>query len=106
MALISRHWKGVARREHAEAYVRHLLDDTFPHLRGIAGFVRATILRREVEEGTEFQIVSLWESLDAIRAFAGEHLDVAVVPADVQAMMVGYDRRVQHYDVAETFEAR
>jgi heme-degrading monooxygenase HmoA len=104
--MISRHWKGVARSDQAEAYVQHLQTNTFPHLAGIAGFVRASILRREVEEGTEFQVVSLWESLDAIRAFAGDRLEVAVVPPNVQAMMVSYDARVLHYDVFHTYEAR
>lgn len=51
-----------------------------------------SILRREVGAGTEFQVVTLWESLDAITAFAAERPDVAVVPATVQAMMVGLPR--------------
>ena len=104
--MISRHWKGVARPGKAEAYESHLRGDTFPHLAGLAGFVRATILRREVAEGTEFQVVTLWHSLEAIRAFAGDHLDAAVVPPGVQAMLVRYDARVEHYEVAATYEPR
>ena len=100
MALISRHWKGVARRDRAEAYVRHLLDDTFPHLRGIPGFVRASILRREVEEGTEFQIVSLWESLDAIRAFAGDDLEKAHIAPEARALLSRWEERVTHFERA------
>lgn len=101
--MISRHWKGIARRDRAESYVGHLRRETFPGLAAIPGFVRASILRREVEEGTEFQIVTVWESWEAIRAFAGADPEEAVVPATVRAMMVGYDRRVVHYEVADTY---
>jgi len=68
--------------------------------------VGASILRREVAEGTEFQVVTVWESLDAIRAFAGPDTEVAVVPAVAQAMMVKFDRRATHYEVTHTIEAK
>ncbi|HEX7125950.1 MAG TPA: antibiotic biosynthesis monooxygenase [Thermodesulfobacteriota bacterium] len=104
--MISRHWKGIAKPGQAEAYVHHLESDTFPKLSAIPGFVRASILRRDVAAGTEFQVVTLWESLDAIRAFAGERPEVAVVPPTVQAMMVSYDAHVEHYEIADTYEPR
>jgi len=100
--VISRHWKGVAKPGQADNYIRHLRTDTFPKLSGIDGFVRASILTRPVDEGTEFLIVTEWESIDSIKAFAGEQADVAVVPPVVQAMMIDYDRTVRHYEVAET----
>jgi heme-degrading monooxygenase HmoA len=100
--VISRHWTGVARPGQAESYASHLRTATFPQLSAIAGFVRAAILRREVEGGTEFRIVTEWESLDAIRAFAGQDPEVAVVPAVVQAMMARYDRRAAHYEIVGT----
>ena len=93
---------GVARPGQAESYVSHLRTVTFPQLAAIPGFVRAAILRREVEGGTEFRIVTEWESLDAIRAFAGQDPEVAVVPAVVQAMMASYDRRAAHYAILDT----
>jgi len=64
--MISRHWKGTARPGQADAYVDHLETETFPRLAAIPGFVRASILRRPVEAGTEFQIVTVWESLESI----------------------------------------
>ena len=60
--MISRHWRGIAKREDADSYVAHLKGDTFPKLASLAGFVRASILRREVPNGTEFQVVTVWES--------------------------------------------
>jgi heme-degrading monooxygenase HmoA len=103
--MISRHWKGIAKRDLADRYVNHLEGDTFPKLASLTGFVRATILRREVDAGTEFQVVTLWESPASIAAFAGADLEAAVVPANVQAMMVDYDRRAVHYDVVASFDS-
>src|SRR5687768_15766881 len=103
--MISRHWKGIAEPKFADRYVHHLKSATFPQLASLPGFVRATILRRTVNTGTEFQIVTLWDSLGAVEAFAGVDLEAAVVPPAVQAMMVDYDRSVAHYEVAHTFDS-
>jgi heme-degrading monooxygenase HmoA len=100
--MISRHWKGVTRPGQAEGYTAHLRRETFPRLAAIPGFVRGSILHREVEGGTEFQIVTVWESWEAVRAFAGADPEAAVVPPVVRAMMSDYDDRVVHYEVAET----
>ena len=103
--MISRHWKGIAKREFADRYVGHLTNKTFPQLASLPGFVRATVLRRELATGTEFQVVTLWDSLSSIEAFAGVNVDAAVVPSEVQAMMVDYDRGVAHYEVVHVFSA-
>ncbi len=104
--MISRHWKGIARPTLADRYVSHLENDTFPKLFSLPGFLRATILRREVSEGTEFRIVTVWDSLQAIRAFAGADVEAAVVPDIARSMMVDYDRRAVHYEVVTTVESR
>lgn len=99
--MISRHWAGIAKAHCAEAYVEHLSNDTFPALRKLPGFIDASVLRRSVPAGVEFLIVTNWQSIDAIRAFAGDQVDVAVVPPNVRDMMVDYDRHVRHYDVLQ-----
>ena len=99
--MISRQWRGIAKNADADRYVSHLREETFPELAKISGFVRASILRRSVEEGVEFRIVTTWESLEAIQKFAGQDPGQAVVPEKVQEMMVTYDRRVDHYEVVE-----
>ena len=103
MMLISRHWKGVAKSEEADNYIHHLRDDTFPKLARIEGFIKASILRRPIGEGTEFLIVTTWQSMEAVREFAGEPVNTAVVPLSVQAMMVEYDREVLHYEIVEEY---
>jgi heme-degrading monooxygenase HmoA len=95
----SRHWRGVARRERAEAYIEHLRAETFPALARLPGFLSASILRRRVPEGEEFLVITNWESLAAIRAFAGEDVEGAVVPDTVQEMMVSFDRTARHYEM-------
>ena len=99
--MISRHWKGIAKPGEADNYIEHLRSDTFPKLSKINGFIRASILRRTVEQGTEFLIITVWESIESIEHFAGAKADVAVVPEVVQAMMVEYDKIVSHYEVVE-----
>jgi len=96
--MISRQWRGLARAERADEYVQHLRRDTFPQLARIDGFVDARILRRPLQRGVEFLVVTRWESLDAIRRFAGADAEIAVVPENVQQMMLDYDRRVAHYE--------
>ena len=97
--MIARHWRGLARAAAAEDYVRHLQEETFPAIRRLPGFVSAAILRRAVPEGVEFLVVTHWESLAAIRAFAGDAVETAVVPQVVRDMMLDYDHSVRHYEV-------
>lgn len=75
--------------------------DTFPALRALPGFVSASILSRPFGDGIEFLIVTQWRALEDIARFSGADLEAAVVPPAVAEMMIGYDRRVKHYDVVE-----
>lgn len=104
--MISRHWRGVARSERAAEYARHLRTDTFPQLRRLPGFLGASIFSRPLDNGVEFLVVTTWESLASIASFAGADVEAAVVPANVQAMMIEYDRRARHYEVLAPDESR
>jgi heme-degrading monooxygenase HmoA len=99
--VISRQWRGLARPDQAQNYVQHLRIETFPALRELPGFVSASILSRRLAAGIEFLVVTQWDSLDPIARFAGADLEAAVVPAEVAAMMIEYDRRVRHFEVVE-----
>jgi heme-degrading monooxygenase HmoA len=98
--MIARTWSGSARPEHADAYVAHLREHTFPQLASIPGHRGASVLRRERPAIVEFIVITLWESLDAIAAFAGPDAELAVVPAAAQALLFSYDSRAAHWDVA------
>lgn len=104
--MIQRHWTCVAHPELADTYERHLRTEIFPQLAELQGFVSATILRREFDEGSAFRIVTEWTSLQAVRGFAGENVEAAVVPDEVQAMMLRFDERVAHYVVRERVEGK
>lgn len=99
--MIARHWRGVAKPGSAEAYVEHLQSETLPQLVQVPGFHDASVLRRDVPQGVEFLVVTVWKSLDAIRGFAGNDVESAVVPEKVQKMMIEYDRRARHYEVVD-----
>jgi heme-degrading monooxygenase HmoA len=85
----------------AQNYVRHLRSETFPALQRISGFVDASILSRRLPDGIEFLVVTRWQSLEAIARFAGSDPEVAVVPDSVARMMIEFDRRATHFEVAE-----
>jgi hypothetical protein len=97
--VISRHWRGLAQADRAQDYVHHLRTETFPGLRKIPGFVDASILSRRLDEGVEFLVVTRWTSLEAVVRFAGADPAAAVVPEEVAAMMIDYDRRARHFDI-------
>ena len=97
--MISRHWRGLAKSTHADFYIEHLREETFPKLRKIPGFVDATILKRRLEHGVEFLVITRWSSMEAIERFAGPDRDVAVIPEKVREMMVEFDPSVRHYEV-------
>jgi heme-degrading monooxygenase HmoA len=97
--VISRQWRGLARAERAQDYIRHLRTETFPALRRIAGFIDASILSRTLATGVEFQIVTRWDSVDAIVRFAGADPEVSVVPQHVVEMMIEYDPKAKHFEV-------
>jgi heme-degrading monooxygenase HmoA len=101
--MIERHWKGVAKVEAAQNYERHLMTDTFVKLGSMNGFIKATIMKRYVTEGVEYLIVTVWKSREAIHAFVGEVIDIAVVPKAAADMMVSFDKKVYHYEVVEEY---
>ncbi|MGE5796162.1 MAG: hypothetical protein ACM34N_05220 [Ignavibacteria bacterium] len=103
--MILRNWKGIAKKEYEEKYINHLLYNTFPKLSKINGFIDAKIFRRPTGKGIEFLILTSWETIDAIKNFAGERINTAVVPKEVQEMMVDYDKDVIHYELVKNYSA-
>ena len=98
--MVERHWKGIARKERADEYIDHLKNDTFRKLKEIHGLVSASVLKRDLPDGVEFLVVTKWETIDAIKQFAGEKIDTAVVPEPVQHIMLKYDDKVSHYELS------
>jgi heme-degrading monooxygenase HmoA len=99
--MISRQWRGLAKPDCSQAYADHLRKETFPAIGKLPGFLRASILRRMLPEGVEYLVVTEWANLEAIRQFAGNNVERAVVPAAVREMMLEYDQVVRHYEIIE-----
>lgn len=99
--MISRQWKGVVRPGKADEYLAHLRRETLPALQRIDGFVTAAVLKREVEDGTEFEIATIWRSAAAIEAFAGADVTLAVVPPAARALLARYEERTVHYEIVQ-----
>ncbi len=98
--MIVRMWRGTAKGANAEAYARHVTGTVFPSLGAIAGHKGAYLLKRETAAGTEFLAVTLWDSLAAVRAFAGEDAERAVVEPRARAVLAEFDDFVRHYELA------
>ena len=98
--MVARHWRGRSRADTAAAYLDHLRIETLPRLRALDGHRGAYVLRREVGDEIEFVVLTLWESLESVRAFAGDDYETAVVPPQARRVLTTFDKRALHYDVA------
>jgi heme-degrading monooxygenase HmoA len=98
--MIARVWRGTTASESAQAYEDHLHLETLPSLRQIDGFEGAYVLRREAGNNAEFLVLTLWRSLEAVRTFAGDDPEAAVVPDAARRLLADFDEKVLHYDVA------
>jgi len=98
--VIARTWRGVVRRGDAEAYARYIRDTGFGEYARTPGNRGAWMLRRDEGEETEFITLSLWESRDAIRAFAGEDIEAAVLYPEDEQYLIG-ESSITHHDVVD-----
>jgi hypothetical protein len=98
--VISRIWHGWTTRENAAAYEALLQSEILPSIanRSIRGLQGAHLLRRDVPEGVEFVTILWFETLQAVREFAGEDYEVAVVPEKARRLLSRFDARSQHYE--------
>jgi heme-degrading monooxygenase HmoA len=102
--VISRIWHGWTTRENADAYETLLRTEIFSGIatRSIQGYRGIHLLRRDVDDGVEFVTIMWFDSLDAVRAFAGDDYEVAVVPPKARQLLSRYDSRSAHYQVVES----
>jgi len=99
--MIGRIWHGWTTPANADKYEALLKEEIFVGIqnRRIRGFKGIQLLRREIGEEVEFVTIMLFDSLDAVREFAGEDYEVAVVPEKAKAVLSHFDERSQHYKV-------
>lgn len=97
--MIARMWRGSALPEKADDYVKHLEMSVLPELREIDGFQGIQLMRKDSSETVEFIVLTFWESMNAIRKFAGEDAEVAVVAPAAPPFFREYDQKVKHFEV-------
>ena len=97
--MVARIWRGVVRRDDADEYAVYIRDTGFTAYGATPGNLGAWMLRRDEGDRTEFMTFTLWESIDAVRAFAGDDIEAAVYyPEDERYLIEGEDS-VKHYEV-------
>lgn len=103
--MIARVWSAQATKDLAPAYIEHLKTLVLPNLKRIDGFTGAWLFERPAASGVEIVVTTFWKSMDAIRTFAGEDGDRAVVADEAAALLNQFDQSVRHYEVAVHEEA-
>ena len=98
--MIARQWHGWTTSENANAYESHVRTEIFPPIQRVNGYRGAYLLRRRAGDEVEFMALTLFDSLDAVRAFAGENYQMAVISPIARNLLSHFDEQAVHYDVA------
>ncbi|MDQ7809656.1 antibiotic biosynthesis monooxygenase [Amycolatopsis sp. A133] len=101
--MIARTWRGWAPAATADDYQRHYKTDVAQHLRDVPGFQGARLLRRPAGDEVEFTSITFFTDLDAVRGFAGESYEEAVLEEDARRALSHWDGHVSHAEVAVSF---
>lgn len=96
--MITRLWHGWTTLENADAYEKLLRSEVLPGIHRVPGYRGASLLRRAVDDGVEFVTLTRFNSLDAVRAFAGEKYETAVVPPAARKLLARFDATSVHYE--------
>jgi heme-degrading monooxygenase HmoA len=97
--MIARIWHGYTAAAQANEYEAILKADILPGLNNVRGYRGSYMLRRASGSEIEFVTVLLWESIDAIRAFAGPNYERAIIPDERRRLLSRYDSHAVHYEV-------
>jgi uncharacterized protein len=103
--MILRLWKARSAAEKAGEYVQYATTKVFPALSAIEGHRGAYLLRRTLGGATEFVVLTLWQSMEAVRRFAGDNPEKAVVEPPARAMLTSLDDSVTHFEVVHSPES-
>ncbi|PNX52392.1 MAG: antibiotic biosynthesis monooxygenase [Thermoplasmata archaeon M9B2D] len=101
--MISRVWRGWTNQENADAYEELLRTEIFTSIasRQIEGYHGIHLLRRALEDEVEFVTMMWFDSVEAVKSFAGEEYEVAVVPPEARILLSRFDGISAHYQVIE-----
>jgi heme-degrading monooxygenase HmoA len=97
--MIARHWRGWTNFNNADAYEKLIKGRVLPGLRGVAGYRGGYLLRSDGPEESEFVVVNLFDSLDAVRQFAGPDYSVPVFEPEARKLLSKVEPVAMHYEV-------
>ncbi|HVB62549.1 MAG TPA: antibiotic biosynthesis monooxygenase [Ktedonobacteraceae bacterium] len=97
--MIARLWRGWTPKENADTYERLLREQVLPGLKQIDGYRGGYILRQESNEEVEFVVMNLFDSLEAVRAFAGPEYTVPVFEPEARQLLSKVEHVARHYEV-------
>jgi len=97
--MIARHWRGWTRPENADAYEALLRDTVLPQIRKVDGHRGAYVLRNDTPAESEFIVINFFESLDAVKRFAGPDYKTAVFEPEARRLLSRIEPQAQHYEV-------
>jgi hypothetical protein len=100
--MIARLWRGWTSNENADAYEKLLREQVLPGLRQINGYRGGYILRQGGDGEVEFVVMNLFESLEAVRAFAGPDYTVPVFEPQARQLLSKVEPLARHYEVKTT----
>jgi heme-degrading monooxygenase HmoA len=105
--VISRIWHGWTTPANADTYEQLLKSEIFVGIgeRRIAGYRGIQLLRRNIDDEVEFVTIMWFDNLGAVRVFAGEDYEIAVVPPKARKLLSRFDARSQHYEVEADVKA-
>jgi heme-degrading monooxygenase HmoA len=97
--VIARIWHGWTSPENADAYEDFLRTKMFPSIHRVPGYLGAELLRSDEAGEIAFVTITRFESLDAVKEFAGEDYERAVVEQEARQLLSHFDERSEHYEV-------
>ncbi len=103
--MVARIWHGYTKPENADAYEAMLKPELLPGIGNVAGYRSSYLLRKETGDEVEFVTIMIWDSIDAIRAFAGPDYEASVVPEERRRYLSRHDARSAHFEIVATHAA-
>ena len=104
--MVGRMWRAWTTAGGADAYEHLLRGEILPELDAAEGCLGAYVMRRDQGEEVEFVVLHFFESIDAVRRFAGDDYETAVVPDSARKLLARFDATSQHYEVRAEPSAR
>ncbi len=96
--MIARHWRGWTNLKDADKYEAVLRNKVFRSLKQIEGYCGGHVLRLDEEE-SEFIVLNFFETLEAVRKFAGQNYETPVFEPEAKRLLSRFDTVAKHYEV-------